>query len=151
MDDSMQPDSVDINSDVEVEVSAPEEMVLPKKKLAVSSIQRSEAPEDIDDARSQSRYRRGYPVGYAPEILGEGKTKFKIWQEEQRLHGENEWAPFHNQKEWDLAQWLIRNVRQKSTDEFLKLPIVSMRMDVQSRLTNLQGVLDSRERRIIIR
>ena len=33
--------------------------------------------------------------------------------------------PFEDQAEWDLACWLIRNVGQKSIDEYLKLPIVS--------------------------
>ena len=93
--------------------------------------QRSEEPgdvEDVDDPWSQIRYCRGYPVGYAVKILGEGKTKFQIWQEEQSLRGENEWTPFHNEKEWELAQWLIKNVGHKSMDKFLRLSIVSMCM-----------------------
>ena len=49
----------------------------------------------------------------------------------------NEWTPFHSQKKWDLAKWLIKNVGQKSIDEFLQLPIVSMCMHVLSRMTNL--------------
>ena len=35
------------------------------------------------------------------------------------------WAPFEDQAEWNLACWLIKNVGQKSIDEYLKLPIVS--------------------------
>jgi hypothetical protein len=38
--------------------------------------------------------------------------------------GENEWAPFTSQEEWDLAWWLMNNVGQNSIDEYLKLPIV---------------------------
>jgi hypothetical protein len=34
------------------------------------------------------------------------------------------WGPFENEEEWGLAEWLIRNVGQKQTDTFLKLPIV---------------------------
>jgi hypothetical protein len=81
--------------------------------------------DDIESARSESRYRRGYDDVYPVEILGTGQTKFQLLQEQQRLRSESDWAPFNNQKEWDLAQWLIKNVGQKSIDEFLKLPIVS--------------------------
>jgi hypothetical protein len=28
-------------------------------------------------------------------------------------------------EEWSLAQWLVKNLGQTQTDEFLKLPIVS--------------------------
>ena len=82
--------------------------------------------EDADDACSQHRYRKPYPGGDAAEILGEGMTKFQQWEEDESLQGHNEWAPFQNQKEWDLVQWLIKNVGQKSIDKYLKLPIVSI-------------------------
>ena len=82
--------------------------------------------EDADDACSQHRYQKPYPGGDAAEILGEGMTKFQQWEEDESLQGHNEWAPFQNQKEWDLVQWLIKNVGQKSIDEYLKLPIVSI-------------------------
>ncbi|KAF8223722.1 hypothetical protein L208DRAFT_1315423, partial [Tricholoma matsutake] len=45
---------------------------------------------------------------------------------EQENQGEHTWAPFEDQAEWDLACWLIKNVGQKSIDEYLKLPIVSL-------------------------
>lgn len=121
----------------------------PKEK-PLASIQGSEAMDEVedDDARSQSRYRKAYPGGYAAVILGEGKTKYQEWQENQRLHGDNQWAPFTNQKEWDLVQWLIKNVGQKSIDEYLKLPIASFVTHFQSWITNL--LLDSRARWVII-
>ncbi|KAF8232974.1 hypothetical protein L208DRAFT_1269244, partial [Tricholoma matsutake] len=34
--------------------------------------------------------------------------------EEQAALGENVWAPFASQEEWDLSQWLMRNVGQNS-------------------------------------
>ncbi|KAF8219621.1 hypothetical protein L208DRAFT_1338875, partial [Tricholoma matsutake] len=43
--------------------------------------------------------------------------------EEQAALGENMWAPFASQEEWDLSQWLMKNVGQNSIDEYLKLPI----------------------------
>jgi hypothetical protein len=120
MDEFTPPDSLGNNCDGGGEVLIPNH----------TFYQPSEGMDDVEDAdepHSQSRYRRGYPVRYAVEVLGEGKTRFQIWQEES-LHGENEWTPFHNEKEWELAQWLIKNVGQKSMDEFLKLPIVSICM-----------------------
>jgi hypothetical protein len=138
MDDLMPADILE--NDQDVEVLRADQTVPAQKKSQVTSIWRSEETDDvddIDDAHSQSRYRRGYRGLSSAEILGEGKTKFQIWQEGQSLHGENEWVPFQNQKEWDLAQWLIRNVGQKSTDEFLKLHLASICTHIQSRFTNL--------------
>jgi len=36
----------------------------------------------------------------------------------------NPYAPFDSKQEWELAQWLIKNVGQMQTEAFLKLPIV---------------------------
>ena len=33
------------------------------------------------------------------------------------------WELFASKEEWDLTKWLVKNVGQKSTDEFLKLQI----------------------------
>jgi hypothetical protein len=38
----------------------------------------------------------------------------------------NPYAPFDNKQEWELGQWLIKNVGQAQTEAFLKLPIVCM-------------------------
>ncbi|KAG1842554.1 hypothetical protein F4604DRAFT_1884726 [Suillus subluteus] len=35
----------------------------------------------------------------------------------------NPWAPFSDEEEWGLAEWLAKRVNQKATDEFLKLAI----------------------------
>ncbi|KAJ7186196.1 hypothetical protein C8R46DRAFT_983014 [Mycena filopes] len=36
-----------------------------------------------------------------------------------------EFGPFRDEEEWDLARWLMKNVNQTGTDEYLRLPIVS--------------------------
>ncbi len=36
-----------------------------------------------------------------------------------------EWGPFADEDEWQLAEWLLKNVGQMQADAFLKLPIVS--------------------------
>lgn len=130
MDDLMPLDYQVNDPYVEAEVKHDPTVPPPKENPDLSN--RLLEQTNVDDARSQGRYRKGYPVAYAPKILGEGKTKFQIWQEEQSLQGESEWAPFQNKNEWDLAQWLFKNVGQKSMDEFLKLPIASTSTHVQN-------------------
>lgn len=146
-------DSLRNDSNVDVEMSIRDQTGPAQKKKPVPSLGGSEEPEtvdvdEVDDARSWRQYRRAYPTGYTAEILGEGKTKFEMLQDEQNLHGDNEWAPFRNQKEWDLVQWLIRNVGQKSIDEYLKLPIASIFSHIQRIITNLLS--DSRACRFIV-
>ncbi|KAG2031754.1 hypothetical protein BDR03DRAFT_840265, partial [Suillus americanus] len=46
--------------------------------------------------------------------------RYRTYQEEE---GEDPWSPFEDVEEWDLAQWLVKNLGQTRTDEFLKLPI----------------------------
>ena len=144
---AMSPDSMlDVsNNDSDVEMSIP---CGPKKLPGPSILGSEETDAVINDARSRSRYQKAYPAGYAAELLGKGKTKYEMWEENQRLHGENEWAPFRSQKEWDLVQWLIKNVGQKSIDEYLNLPIASICTQFQRGITNLP--LDSRARQFII-
>jgi hypothetical protein len=123
--------SAPIGDDSDVESSSPDRTVPNEfpNEFHPSFVQLTdEVDEDVGVGadQPQTRYRVSYPGGYTPEILGEGKTRFQRWQEEKRLNGENDWAPFENQKEWDLARWLMKNVGQKSIDEYLKLPIVSL-------------------------
>jgi hypothetical protein len=66
------------------------------------------------------------PVGIA---VGQGKTKFQVLYEKHTGEGENIYAPFLNNEEWELAQWLSRRVGQKAIDEYLKLSIVSPEVD----------------------
>lgn len=150
--DGLMPLESSDNSNVDVDLLIPDNRLPARKKMRESSYRpfdETDEAEDVNDAHSQSRYRIGYSVGYPIEILGQGMTKFRRWQEEQSLNGTNEWTPFQNQKEWELAKWLIKNVGQKSMDEFLKLPIVSIYMPILNRIiTNLCS--DSRACRSIL-
>ena len=49
--------------------------------------------------------------------------------EEQRVKSESPWAPFADKDEWELAKWLVKNVNQRATEEFLKMPGVSVSTD----------------------
>jgi hypothetical protein len=85
---------------------------------------RVEGVEDDDEAGGFRRWIEDYPrPAGAPGFTA--KTYFEKLQEEQRHKGQDPWAPFENEEEWGLAQWLMLNVGQNATDKFLKLPIVS--------------------------
>jgi hypothetical protein len=74
--------------------------------------------------------------------LQEGKTEFERYQKYKEDMGEDKWAPFCDKyvpyhiyglcltlaarEEWGLAEWLVKSLGQTRTDEFLKLPIVSL-------------------------
>jgi len=79
--------------------------------------------EDVDDEDNYHRYARDFPT--PTEELGEAKTAFEEIFEEQRAKGESPWAPFADKDEWELARWLAKNVNQRATEEFLKMPGVS--------------------------
>ncbi|KAG1890596.1 uncharacterized protein F5891DRAFT_1131630 [Suillus fuscotomentosus] len=51
------------------------------------------------------------------------KTGFERFQEYKECMGKDKWAPFDGGEEWGLAEWLVKNLGQTRTDEFLKLPI----------------------------
>ena len=72
------------------------------------------------------RYIEIFPEEYlAGATWGRGKPLFESLDEEQKSKGGSRWTPFEDEDEWQLAEWLIRNVGQKQTDAFLRLPIVS--------------------------
>jgi hypothetical protein len=85
-----------------------------------------EAPitEDVNDG---GRYIEKFPEEYlAGATWGRSRTLFESLDEEQKQEGGSRWAPFEDEDEWQLAEWLIRNVGQKQTDSFLRLPIVCL-------------------------
>ncbi|KAG2066523.1 hypothetical protein BDR04DRAFT_1129984 [Suillus decipiens] len=58
------------------------------------------------------------------------------------------WLTFVTREEWELAEWLIRSLRQTRTDEFLKLPILPhgpawscKKVSIQGNQTNENGQL----------
>jgi hypothetical protein len=63
-------------------------------------------------------------AGDAGKGLRKSQTEFDVWLENQSKEEKIAWFPFASEQEWDLSKWLIKNVGQKSTDEFLKLAIV---------------------------
>ncbi|KIK25467.1 hypothetical protein PISMIDRAFT_63943, partial [Pisolithus microcarpus 441] len=62
------------------------------------------------------------------------QTAFENMREVQDGLGGSTYSPFEDCKDWELAQWLINNINQWATDEFLKLQVISVsktRMQIQ--------------------
>jgi hypothetical protein len=80
---------------------------------------------DSTKAETCQRYAREFDEGCATDVLGSAKTAFESMKDLQEASGQGAYAPFADQSEWELADWLVKNVNQRATDEFLKLLIVS--------------------------
>lgn len=80
--------------------------------------------EEVEDEDSCQRWAREFP-GRAGEVLGESKTVYEEIRENQEAMKESPYAPFIDDEEWDLARWLMKNVNQTATEEFLKMKGVS--------------------------
>jgi hypothetical protein len=82
-------------------------------------------PESLRATVDDAYYIEEFPADLgAGAIWGEEVPVFeKLWQE-QKAEGSSRWGPFENQNEWELAEWLIKNIGQKQTDAFLNLNIV---------------------------
>jgi len=83
--------------------------------------------EEEDQERDSHfpRYAQEFTAAHVADILGLASTAFERIQASQEASGAGIYTPFADEREWELAEWLIRNVNQHTTDEFLKLPIVS--------------------------
>lgn len=88
---------------------------------------RSTIPSIAEDShgRKVSRWIETYPRS-AGATKGTGQSDFEKLREQQKESGEDLCAPFKSQDEWELAEWLLRHVGHNATDDFLKLPIVSV-------------------------
>jgi hypothetical protein len=80
--------------------------------------------EEVDDEETYPRYAKEFPT--SAKVFGDGKTAFEEIFREQTAKGESPWAPFADKDEWELARWLVKNVNQRATEEFLKNPGVSV-------------------------
>ena len=87
--------------------------------------------EEIEDEEAGGirRYVEDYG-GNAGHVFGKGQNQFEKWREAQVQAGHAPWAPYNDLEEWELSEWLILNVGQNATDKFLKLPIVSLMLNV---------------------
>jgi hypothetical protein len=83
--------------------------------------------EEVEDEEAPGRYGMDYDAEDVAHSLGEPQTVFERLREEQIAAGLTSklWAPFEDEEEWDLAQFLVKEVSQTAADKFLKLAIVS--------------------------
>jgi len=83
--------------------------------------------EDAEDEGLRSAYYiKEFPANLgAGAVWGDEVPFFEKIRQEQVENGSSRWGPFEDQDEWELAQWLIRNIGQNQIDAFLNLNIVS--------------------------
>lgn len=85
---------------------------------------------DEDDETEKSRYIEDFPAEFkAGAVWGVDQPSFESIKQTQEENGTSRCGPFKNEEEWELAEWLIRNVGKKQADVFLKLPIVCNPVD----------------------
>ena len=83
--------------------------------------------EDVEDEDAPGRYAEEYNPTDVAHILRKLQTPFDTLKDDQRNAGlgEQPWAPFKDEEEWELAQFLIEDVSQRAANKYLKLLIVS--------------------------
>lgn len=82
--------------------------------------------EDTDDQpSSHTRYSEAYPRSVGQPIRKE-KTPFENFRDIDSAAGRQPWEPFSSKNEWELATWIMKNVNQRATEQYLNLPIVSV-------------------------
>ncbi len=84
--------------------------------------------EEVEDIEAGGLPKKPW-VGEYPDsvaaVVGEGKTLFETLLETNRAAGVDNFAPFADREEWDLASWLVSSgLSQEAIDEYLTLPIV---------------------------
>ncbi|KAG1866944.1 hypothetical protein C8R48DRAFT_599934 [Suillus tomentosus] len=84
--------------------------------------------EEVADEEEPIQFAKVFPRPVA-DVLGVGQTVFEEIRESQVDMGleKNPWAPFDDEYEWGLAEWLSKRVNKTATDEFLKLAITKNR------------------------
>jgi hypothetical protein len=81
----------------------------------------------FEESQESGRYFEEYPTERkAGAAWGKDQPLFVQIQREQQENSTSKYGPFKDQDEWELAEWLSKNVGQKQTDAFLKLNIVSI-------------------------
>jgi hypothetical protein len=95
----------------------------------VNPLPQSTRPIFTSEIHNEKQTRGRYVEDFKPESLagaawGQGTPVFESLRLKQEQAG-SRWDPFEDEEEWELADWLVKNVGQKQTDMFLKMRIVS--------------------------
>ena len=94
-------------------------------QLNLNHLRRATVDDAEDEDEESVYYVEEFPMNLgAGAVLGEEVLFFEKIRLGQVNNGTSQWAPFEDQDEWKLAEWLIGNIHQKQTDAFLNLNIV---------------------------
>lgn len=86
-----------------------------------------EGTEEVDPSLLHVRL---FPTqNEAGKVYGEDQTVFEVIRNQQESEKRDAHSPFADREEWDLAKWLVKNVGHNATEEFLRLPAVSVDCD----------------------
>jgi hypothetical protein len=96
--------------------------------------------DEVDDEEAGGSRRWVQEFDGAAEELGEGNTLFDELRKTQEAMCEPPIAPFADEEEWELARWLLKNVTQTATEEFLKMKGVCCTSDSERHLLTDQMV-----------
>jgi hypothetical protein len=101
---------------------------LQSRRATVEEVPDEEAPlpPSTEPTRKEAVFVESFPEeAKAGAAWRTGISQFTSIHRTQEAAGDGKWGPFEDEDEWQLAEWLIKNVGQKQTDTYLKLPIVS--------------------------
>lgn len=92
---------------------------------------------EVEDEDASGRYAEEYNPEDVAHILRESQTTFETIKEDQKYArlAKKPWAPFEDNDEWQLAQFLIKEVSQTAANKYLKLSIVSEQPRFLDKLT----------------
>ncbi|OBZ67180.1 hypothetical protein A0H81_13050 [Grifola frondosa] len=87
--------------------------------------------EEVEDEEPGGLPKRPWIEDFpllAAEVFGQASTQFEDIHAEKHTAGEDQWAPFADREEWELAEWLMTTgISQEAIDSYLKLPITRKR------------------------
>jgi hypothetical protein len=86
----------------------------------------NQAAEDVAPPSNNEEYIEEFPAQYrAGAGWSASDAPLPKFQDIHQRQSDNIYAPFENKDEWDMGQWLFKNVGQTQTEVFLRLPVVS--------------------------
>ncbi|KAJ7052173.1 hypothetical protein C8F01DRAFT_998440 [Mycena amicta] len=115
---------MDLDEDLSVNRPPPSPPPSPRdERASVEEVPDADDDEDLDVAGS-SRWREDYPkpAGCVLDDGAQGQTRFEAFRQQQKELGLEACAPFDDDGDWELAEWLVEaGVSRNKIDSFLKL------------------------------
>lgn len=116
---------LDLDQDINDTMFVPQPAFPAELPTPVDVPRQASVEEVPDEGEPESHYVEEFPIEQkAGAAWGRGRPKFEEIREKLEADA-TPWGPFEDQEEWELAEWLMKNVGQTQADHFLKLPIVS--------------------------